>query len=226
MGFGEIMSEKEISKLKRKAVELVFPRRCPFCRSLISGDMLFCSRCAKELPGTAYSRYAIGGVPCAAALPYMDRYAQAMKRYKIGKKVDYSNTFAFLTVKAAKIYFPDESFDFVTCVPMSEAEKRKRGFNHAETLAVKCSELLGLPYVNALEKCKENNPQHTMKRSQREDNVRGVFRATDKSLCNGKTVLLIDDIITTGNTLGECVRVLKRSGCKAVFCAVTFTTIV
>lgn len=220
------MPKKESSKIKKRAVDLLFPRRCPFCNSFLSGDSLICDHCTKELPGTTYSRFAMGGAPCAAALPYMDKYAEAMKRYKIGKKSDYANAFADLTVKAAKVSFPDEHFDFVACVPMSENDKRKRGFCHAETLAEKCAELLGLPYVELLEKYKENQTQHTLRRSEREQNVKGVFRVTDKSLCSGKTILLIDDIITTGNTLGECVRVLKKGGCKAVFCAVTCTTIV
>lgn len=220
------MHETAFSKLKRKTAEIVFPSRCPFCKAVISGDKLFCDTCTKALPQIAYSRFAAGGIPCSAALPYFEEYAGAMKRYKFGKKSDYARAFAFLTVRAARLKFGDQHFDAVACVPMSERAKRKRHFEHAEILAKKCAELLDLPYIEALEKHKENKPQHTLRRSERERNVKGVYRIKDKSLCRGKSILLIDDIITTGNTLGECVRVLKRGGCKCVCCAVTCTTIV
>ena len=149
------MHETAFSKLKRKTAEIVFPSRCPFCKAVISGDKLICDTCTKALPQIAYFRFAAGGIPCSAALPYFEEYAGAMKRYKFGKKSDYARAFAFLTVRAARLKFGDQHFDAVACVPMSERAKRKRHFEHAEILAKKCAELLDVPYIEALEKHKE-----------------------------------------------------------------------
>ena len=74
-------------------------------------------------------------------------------------------------------------------------------------------------YADLLEKHKQNKAQHTLKSSEREKNVRGVFRAINKNEIEGKSVLIIDDIITTGNTLGECCRILIKAGAKRVCCA-------
>lgn len=220
------MSENKFSKLKNIAVDVLFPPRCPFCKSVIPREMLMCDRCREALPGADYSRHAMGGAPCAVALPYIAPYAAAMKSYKFGKKSDYARAFAYLTVNAIRRLYGEQTFDAVTCVPMSKKSSRKRGFHHAETLAAHIAGLLDVPYLELLEKYKENLPQHFLKRSDRENNVKGVYRAKNKALCRGKNVLLIDDILTTGYTIGECVRVLRRAGCKSVCCAVTCTAIV
>ena len=74
-------------------------------------------------------------------------------------------------------------------------------------------------YFDTLVKIKKNTPQHSISASKRGDNVKGVYKIYDKELINDKTILLIDDIITTGNTLGECAKVLMKNGCKEVLCA-------
>ena len=101
---------------------------------------------------------------------------------------------------------------------------QRRRFNHAEALARECAAVMGLPYVETLEKYRQNAPQHTLRRSERSLNVKDVYRVIDPSLVKGKRILLIDDIITTGSTLGECARMLKTGGCRRVICAVACTT--
>jgi predicted amidophosphoribosyltransferase len=75
-------------------------------------------------------------------------------------------------------------------------------------------------------RAKQNKPQHTLKGSERRKNVKGVYRVIDKTAIKDKRILLIDDIITTGNTLGECASVLKHHGCRSVSCVVLCTTLV
>ena len=76
--------------------------------------------------------------------------------------------------------------------------------------------------VDALEKFKRNRPQHRTKGGGRKKNVHGVYRLIRKDVA-GKHVLLVDDIITTGFTLGECARMLAKGGCRRVTCAVVCT---
>lgn len=203
----------------------VFPRRCPFCRALVAEKELICGVCAKNLPKTDFTRYTIGGFLCCAPLPYTDEYALAVKRFKFGKKRDYAHALAFLTVKAAEKKLRLDGFDCVSCVPMHRRSLRKRGFNHAEALAREFFALTGLPYIDLLEKHRLNAPQHSLKRSERYDNVKGVFRVPEPLKAKDKRVILIDDIITTGSTLGECSRLLKASGAKEVCCAAVCTSI-
>lgn len=83
---------------------------------------------------------------------------------------------------------------------------------------------MALPFEPVLEKYRSNAPQRTLNRSRRMKNVRGVFRIRKSHSVTGKRYLLIDDVITTGSTLGECARVLKTGGCSEVCCAVLCTT--
>ena len=111
-------------------------------------------------------------------------------------------------------------------VPLHRARFRERGYNQAELLARACAEIMGFPFEETLEKFKRTKPQHKINAKERIKNVRGAFRLLDSKSVKGKHVLLIDDIITTGNTLGECAKVLLQGKCRFVSCAVVCTTAV
>ena len=206
-------------------LSLLFPPRCPFCRRVLPVGEMICEACSEKLPQVTYRKYTVGYYPCCAPLPYRDAYAAAVKRFKFSRKRTYAQPLGLLVIAAAKRAYHDLSrFDCVTCVPMHKTTMRRRRFNQAELLARECAALAGLPYRDTLIKLRQNVPQHTLKRDQRAENVRGVFAVSDPSLVRGKRVLLIDDIITTGNTLGECAHMLHDSGCREVCCAVVCAT--
>ncbi len=209
-----------------KRLAPLFPNRCPFCTKVIYREQTICDSCAIRVPQYTVRRFAAGGAPCAAALPYKDEYAEAVKRFKFKRYAFYAPAFVeVMTEAAVRVYSPD-AYDCVCCVPMHPKDLKDRGFNQSELLARGFAERLGLTYVEAIEKIKRNKKQHTLKRSERAGNVRGVYRVIDKNAIKNKRILLIDDIITTGNTLGECASVLKRHGCRSVSCAVLCTTLV
>ena len=117
-------------------------------------------------------------------------------------------------------------YDAVIPVPVHSSKKAIRGYNQAELLARACAEIMGFPFEETLEKFKRTKPQHKINAKERIKNVRGAFRLLDSKSVKGKHVLLIDDIITTGNTLGECAKVLLQGKCRFVSCAVVCTTAV
>lgn len=211
------------SRIKATALDLLFPRRCPFCRAVIPLGEDMCAPCAKALPRTVYRRFAVGGVRCCAPLPYEGAYAAAVKRFKFGKQSGYAHALARLTAQAAARSYDLQTVDMITCVP--EYRKAHRRFRHAEVLARSCAEQTGIPYADVLEKHRKNLPQHTLRLTMRAENVRGVYRVIDAAHVRGKRILLIDDIITSGNTLGECARMLRKSGCREVLCAAVCTTL-
>lgn len=213
-------------KISSRLFALIYPIKCPYCHRLMNPKDCACEKCAEKLPQTAYDRFAVGGIPCVAALPYTGEYAEAVKYFKFGKRAEYSLPFAMLLVQRINAFYEDMDFDFVAAVPMYKRIKRKKHFDHAERLAKMCAELMNIPYKPVLEKHKQGVPQHTLKRSEREKNVKGMFRVKDKEAVQGSHVLLIDDIITTGNTLGECAKVLKKGGCRRVSCAALSTVMV
>ncbi|MEW5827080.1 MAG: ComF family protein [Candidatus Bipolaricaulota bacterium] len=104
----------------------------------------------------------------------------------------------------------------VTHVPMTAREERGRGFNPSRILARGAARSLGLPERRLLAKARPTVPQRTLPASARETNLRHAFRAVRSG--NG-SVLLVDDLLTTGATAEECARTLKRAGFARVYVA-------
>jgi competence protein ComFC len=108
----------------------------------------------------------------------------------------------------------------VTYVPMYKKRERYRGFNQAKLIAEKMEEKTGKPVVAFLEKTKDNKSQVGLGPKEREENVKGVFRSTcevNATTSQVNNVLLIDDVYTTGATMNECIKVLKKAGFKNVW---------
>lgn len=109
-------------------------------------------------------------------------------------------------------------FDAVIPVPMHPARQRLRGYNHAERLAQAFAAELGLVVdCRLLRRARNTHPQVGFAREKRLANLAGAFAAFPDR-CAGKTLLLIDDVSTTGSTLHECAAALKSAGAKAVYC--------
>ena len=110
-------------------------------------------------------------------------------------------------------------FDFVVPVPLHSARKRERGFNQAELLALSLRRLTGLPVVNALQRTRYTTTQTQFDRNERMENLRGAFRLRRGSNVQDLRMLLVDDVLTTGSTLSECAKVLKKAGAISVHAA-------
>ena len=115
---------------------------------------------------------------------------------------------------------PGVAFDQITCVPMRTAKEKERGYNQSALLAQELSKLLEIPvHCHLLRKCADTPAQHELKGAERRGNVFGVFEVAKPELTQGKTILLCDDVKTTGATLDECAKMLKLAGAQEVYCA-------
>ncbi|MCD8026252.1 MAG: hypothetical protein LUF33_04830 [Clostridiales bacterium] len=179
----------------------------------------------KQFPSPSAVRYTVGQFLCAAPFPYMDIFKRAVLNFKFYNCGGYTRQLAFMTVQSINEVYRDEHFDLVTCVPMHKKQLKLRHYNQAELLAKECAEIMKIPYEDTLIKVKDNKPQHSIKASERSKNVKGAYKAKDKSLIEGKRLLIIDDIITTGCTLGECGKTLMKAGAEKVSCAAVCTVI-
>ena len=112
--------------------------------------------------------------------------------------------------------YPD-GFDLLTWVPISFRRKWLRGYDQVELLARAVGRELGMEPVRCLRKIRHNRPQAGISgEAQRRANVLGVYRVTGRADLRGRRILLLDDVITTGATAGECARVLLTAGAKEV----------
>lgn len=111
----------------------------------------------------------------------------------------------------------------ILAVPMTDKKREERGYNQAELLAERVTKYLqeeGIAAVcdfEVLEKKRETSQQKHLGVAARKENVRGAFHVHKRAFCQGKTIVLIDDIMTTGATGGECARLLKGAGASNVY---------
>lgn len=100
-------------------------------------------------------------------------------------------------------------------VPLDDARRSQRGFNQAALLAQQVAHLTGLPAVSALHK-RARPAQTTLEMDERKNNLRGAFSLTNPLAIFGKTVILVDDVVTTGATALACAAVLREHGARSV----------
>ena len=112
----------------------------------------------------------------------------------------------------------------VAPVPLHARKLRQRGFNQSELIARSALKLKSAGgrfhlSANLLERCRETTSQIGLSRHQRRENIRGAFRVTKPDELNGREVLVVDDVFTTGTTVSECARILRRAGASKVYVA-------
>ena len=104
----------------------------------------------------------------------------------------------------------DKEFDYITCVPSSKKKLKERGFNQCEFLANYLSENKNIPYIKSLKKINNIKEQKFLSAKEREENIKNAFFLIDNKKFIDKKILLIDDVITTGFTIEECIKELKK----------------
>jgi ComF family protein len=113
----------------------------------------------------------------------------------------------------------DCNFDLIVPVPLHPTRERERGFNQASLLSELLSAETSMRSQRVLERVRYTTTQTALDRSERIENLHNAFRLRKNADVRGLRVLLIDDVLTTGSTLSECARVLKRAGAISVHAA-------
>ena len=201
-----------------------FPVRCPYCDELITPHLTACEQCEKEIQAVnIFNR--TDNMCCISPFYYNGIYKKAILDLKFKNRSDYAKTLSLSMTNALKQYFDFSEFDYITCVPPSKNSYHKRGYNQAELLAKGLSLYTEIPFEHLLVKIKDTKVQHTISDAQeRKQNIKNAFAVitqySDK--IQDKTILLVDDILTTGATLEECGKELYKNKAKNVIC-ITYT---
>lgn len=125
-----------------------------------------------------------------------------LRRFKFSGQKGYAATYGPILAQAVRTYLPG-SYDVLTWVPVSPARRKERGYDQAQLLAQATAQALGTEAVSLLAKTGHNAPQSSLTQgSQRRSNVAGVYTVPQPEAVAGRRVLVIDDILTTGATLG------------------------
>lgn len=180
--------------------------RCKICGAPLSGEEDYCDNC------TRYDRYFDSE---RAPLVYDGEGKELIKKLKFGNKRYVAEELA--KMMSDEFIKEEVGADVITAVPMTDKEIRERGFNQSYLLAEGVAKRLRLNFCRTLVKTKETDRQKMLTAKERRKNLKGVFAVSDKSPIKGKSVLLIDDVFTTGATVNECAAVLKKAGAVKVY---------
>lgn len=228
------MFSQKFHKLITKTLQwLVLTNHCRYCNELIGKDETLCEECRENLPviegekckycGAEKSRcdckkHKMGYDGITSPFYYENSIKKCIHNLKFNDKEFLADILAQDMANAVKKDFENVNFDLLCYVPFSVHQKIKRNYNQSELLARKLSNILNLPLKNVMVKLFETDSQHKMSIQKRKGNVFGVYDIEDNADIKGKTVLLVDDVKTSGATLDDCAWILKIRGAESVYC--------
>ena len=194
-------------------VDLVFPPVCAGCGRV---DYRFCLYCTTALGNSPieliWPRVEALNVVCATGL-HADVLADAIRAFKYEGARELAAPLAARLVKS--VVNLDRPIDAIVPVPLSSERLSERGYNQSELLAQILRDETQIPCISGwLQRIRHTGQQVGLDESARRDNVQGAFDASAE--VQGQSILLIDDVVTTGSTLGECALALKAKGAVAV----------
>ncbi|HWP57589.1 MAG TPA: ComF family protein [Candidatus Acidoferrales bacterium] len=225
----------------------LYPPRCRFCkRCLANQAQTFCSGCRSKIRLVSHPLCATCGRPfldasgdshdCSACIVRPPHFARArawacyprdeheghplrevLQQFKYGRRVSLGKPLGRLMAEGGRDHFRDVHLERVVPVPLHPRRLRWRGFNQSLVLAREVGRAWELPVDPfALVRLKETRPQTELPEEERRRNVRQAF-AVEGAKVKGESVLLVDDVYTSGATVNECARALLRAGAKEVY---------
>lgn len=217
-------------------LSIFFPKRCVFCDNIIGPYDEICSECEENLPWikgnichfcgcstedcTCKKRHGHYYDGIVSPLYYKDNVRKSIHRFKFRDEPELSKVYATMMNRIRLKEYADIKFDYVAYIPMNSKQEKKRGYNQGRLLAKDISKISDIAFGdNLIIKLYETQTQHGCGNwFERSGNLLGVFDVNPDYDINNKTVLLVDDVKTTGSTLNECSKMLYLNGAKAVYC--------
>ena len=189
----------------------VAPPRCETCSRPYSGSLesFVCSNCR----GKAFHfRHAV------AVMQSRGVVRELIHRFKYGGETWLAGLLGeFLRQGLCDARLVGKPFDAVVPVPLHALRRREREFNQAEVLARDLARGQGWEFCDALQRIRYTVTQTHFDRRRRMKNLRNAFRVRRNATVEGKRLLLVDDVLTTGSTLDECARMLLGAGAEAIY---------
>jgi len=226
---------KGLSGFINGSLNLIFPLNCLICRRGIeSGDKKYlCRHCRTEIRLIREPLCSKCGRPSAlsicisckrkryyfqaarAAGFYEGALRECIHLFKYNKKLYLANPLGELLTELMRNNSNLRKADLLVPVPLDERRYREREFNQAHLLAQVVSRRFEISISSPnLRRTRTTLPQTQLNRKQREENVRGLFQVGKAKEFQGKSIIIIDDVFTTGSTVNECAKVLSKAGAR------------
>jgi len=208
-------------------IQLFYPRYCHGCqRTLVAGENVICTHCLAGLPKTDYHRLPenpvwqrlANRIPVTQAFAYLKFrkggiVQRLLHQLKYNHHPEIGVALGHLVGREVKSI--PHGWEIIVPVPLHESRRRRRGYNQSAQLARGLSEALGIPWDESISiRTQRTETQTKRNRLERWRNVEHVFAVTSSDAIQGKHVLLVDDVITTGATVEACGRHLLEHGAR------------
>jgi len=232
-------------ELLQGLLNLIYPPRCLICKKLLENNDGLCRECFQAIEIISAPYCNICGKPLEPVQSFAGvdspvcsdcrgrklffRYARSIGKYKgilkecihllkyRGKKV-LLKPLDILVKKCIDRFIPFEKISFIMPVPLHKKRFRQRGFNQSELIAELIGKHCRIPVLSTLLNRTVYTPsQTTLTKVERAKNVKGAFEVNESPYIKMGTILLVDDVYTTGATVNECARVLKRAKAKELY---------
>jgi len=217
-----------LEKLLRPLLHLAYPNVCIICQSLLTPrESYICAECQNSfdrflLPNESTSKMLATLAEHSPHQTAIDDAISLYNFYKQGKLQALIHAIKYdglsrLAVEQGRLLGEallrektDSKFDCIVPMPLHRLRKIERGYNQAERIATGVSDIIGVPVKELVERQRYTQTQTKLNLQQRLLNIQDAFRC-NKQL-NGESILLVDDVFTTGSTLLECAKALKHNG--------------
>jgi ComF family protein len=221
---------QSVLKIVKPFGDFIYPPYCMFCnRQLLDGTELICSNCLSKIPRFPDDYDIMAELKEKLK---QDLYiSKVLSMWEFGKDIqilihylkynNHRNIGRILATKMVQELCDHEILkltEIIIPVPLHKVRMRKRGYNQSDILAERISSMSNKPVEkNVLKRVRNTKTQTKLTAVERMRNVGNAFAVTQKEFIINKTVLLIDDVITTGSTINACARQLKINGAREVF---------
>jgi len=221
-------------------LDFIYPPRCVVCGEWIGKWEAMCTRCVESIKPVKHPMCPICGRPfesapydhlcgtCIESTPpfdaarsaafYEEPLRDAILRFKFDGKTILAEPLARTASEALEMELWDVDIDSIIPVPLHPKRLRWRGFNQSLLLARHIGKRAGI-WVDAytLKRIRPTRPQVELTHKQRATNVKGAFAVSRPQFVDGRKILLVDDVSTTGATLRECAKMLRKAGASNVY---------
>ena len=228
-------------KTFKNIISAVYPNKCMCCGEIIYENKSFCDYCESKIQRNNLESlcldcgYEKSDCVCNYNIYRFKKLVTVFKNegvaqkayynYKFNKREHYAHFFAKEMSLAIQKLFDISDIDFICAVPTARGFIKNTQYNHSGYIAMQISKNLNIPFVNGVLYCAKNKKmQHKSSLKERLTNVEGKYAF--KARIDGKKILLVDDIRTTGATLDECSKVLLYAGADEVYCVTALATII
>lgn len=211
-------------ELRRAAAAFFLPNRCPFCDEIIGIRDFWCGRCYNRLRFVDRLEEMPQGLDGFSAVCwYAGNARTAVLRLKKGFNRSPIDAFAVLITENAHPLIA--AADFITAVPTGKRRRRELGYAQSEKIAKLVSQMSGKPFRRVLSVTAAKKEQKRLNAVQRWENALKSYVLSAPDKVRGRNVLIVDDVCTTGSTLGAIAEMMKAAGAESVTGAVFAKTV-